>query len=454
MSEQRRQAHRAALLEGSVGKALLGLTMPAMGGVLAIMVATLIDTWVSGRLGVAAQAAISFSFPLTFALSSVALGLAIGSTAAAGRMLGAGEDEAVGRFVQHALILALAITIGTGLLLWLLDRPIYKALGVTAETLGPLSAYMGPWLLSMPLLAIQMVGNSLLRAAGDTLTPSLVLGVIALGKAVLAPLLALHLGFGLAGAGWSTTLSMLAAALASLAALARHRWLLRPAWPDRTELLDHWRSILRIGFPSVLTNVLTPVTSGVAVKLLAPMGPAVVAGFGVGSRLESVALIPCFALSGVIGIFMAQNLGARQAGRMDEAMRLAIRLCLTYGLVVAVVLAVCAPWIAAPMTDEPATARAATQYLRLVPLTYGFYGVLMIVAGGFNGCGEPRANLVLYTIRSLLLFVPAVMIGAALGGFTGVCLGIGASNLAGGLAAWFWCRRHLPQILPAAAPLA
>jgi Na+-driven multidrug efflux pump len=150
--------------------------------------------------------------------------------------------------------------------------------------------------------------------------------------------------------------------------------------------------------------------------------------------------VPLFALSGSIGPFLGQNMGAERMDRMREGFAWCVRFALLYGLAIAVLLFVSGNLFSAVFAATEASVQPSKLYLWLVPASFGFYGVLMVVAGAFNGLGNPRPNLILYTAKSVL-FAGGIIAGAALDGYRGLCLGIAISNVLAGLAAYAWYRQ-------------
>ena len=90
-------------------------------------------------------------------------------------------------------------------------------------------------------------------------------------------------------------------------------------------MLVSWREVLRIGVPSTLSQMIGPVSMAVVIGLLAPHGHAVVAGFGVAQRIESLALMVLMALGSSISPFVGQNWGAGRHGRIREALLVGYR---------------------------------------------------------------------------------------------------------------------------------
>ena len=168
-------SRRAELLNGRVGPTLLRLAGPMVLGIAAIMLFQIADTYYVGRLGPSALAAMSFTFPVTFIVFSVAMGLGIGTTSAIARAIGTGDEHKVKVLTTHALTLSVCVVSIVGVIGLLSLDPIFHALGASDDSLVLIRQYMVPWLMGVGLLVIPMVGNSAIRATGDTRTPSIVM---------------------------------------------------------------------------------------------------------------------------------------------------------------------------------------------------------------------------------------------------------------------------------------
>ena len=99
----------ARLTEGPVGRHLITLTIPMIWGLLAIMTFNVADTYFVGQLGAAELAAMSFTFPVVFALISIAIGLGAGTSSVLARAIGEGDRQRVKRLTTDGLILAFLI---------------------------------------------------------------------------------------------------------------------------------------------------------------------------------------------------------------------------------------------------------------------------------------------------------------------------------------------------------
>ena len=150
-----------------------------MGGIFALVAFNVADTYFVGQLGAKHLAAMSFTFPVVMTLGSLAMGLGVGASSIIARAIGEGQHTRVQRFTTNSLILSvLAVGIFVTLGLFTID-PLFTALGADADILPLIRDYMQIWYFGMIFLVVPMVGNSAIRSAGNTTTPSLIMTIAA-----------------------------------------------------------------------------------------------------------------------------------------------------------------------------------------------------------------------------------------------------------------------------------
>ena len=98
-------------------------------------------------------------------------------------------------------------------------------------------------------------------------------------------------------------------------------------------LIASWRQILHVGLPATATSLIVPVSMGIITRMLASHGPEVVAGFGVGSRVDALVTMIVMAVSMTTGPFIGQNWGARKFDRVNQALSLTLSVFDTVGSV-------------------------------------------------------------------------------------------------------------------------
>lgn len=435
------------LLTASMLPLLQRLTWPVMAGMLTLMSFSLVDTFFISMLGTQQLAAISFTFPVTFTLISLAIGLSIGTSAVTAKALGAGQtadarNDSLGALWLSALLVLLLALLGYAVL-----DPLFILLGATDDILGYIREYMVIWLAGSVLLVSPMIGNAILRAAGETKIPSLVMASGGLVNAVLDPLLIFGLGpipaMGMTGAALATVISWLTGFVFIIYWLSAKRGLLTQWFLPFKVFIHVSRKILQIGMPAAGANMLTPLAMAVLTAIMATHGPEAVAAFGVGIRIESLACLVILALSMTLPPVISQNFGAAKFNRVREAYRLCCRFVLLWQAVVYLALALLAYPIAAVFTDNPQVAAYLRWFIWIMPLAYGLQGVIILTNSSFNALHLPAKAVVLSLFRLFICYVPLAWLGGVLFGVTGVFIGCILANLLTASVAYYWYNRVL-----------
>jgi MATE family, multidrug efflux pump len=437
------------LTQGPVGRSLFRLTAPMMIAVSTSIVVQMIEIGFIGKLGTEQLAAVTFTFPLTMLLTGVALGISIGTSSVIARRVGSRDWIAVRRLATHSvllvfLLLSVLAALGTATI-----GPTFAALGAQGEVLQHIHDYLVIYYPGTVLFTVTMVAGNAMRATGNARVPGLVMTGGALLNLLLDPILIFGwLGvprLGLAGAAVAMVLSRLTMTMLLLyIAIAKDHLLLpATAWSDK--LWRSWREILAIGLPAMATQMIGPVSGAIITRLLAAHGKVVVAGFGVAGRIEAVAVMLLFALSGSIGPFVGQNWGAEAYERVDAGIRAAYRFCLIWGAVAWLGLWAFADRLVPLIDDNPAVVDSARTYLAIVPVSYGLWGVLMMASATFNSLGKPIPSTLMAATRMFLIYVPLAMLGNHYLGYQGIFIATALANAIMGSVGYLWLRNWLLQ---------
>jgi len=448
MSESRLQSQNP-LLTAAMSPLLQRLTWPVLGGMLTMMSFNLVDTFFISLLGTAQLAAISFTFPVTFLLISLAIGLSIGTSAVIAKALGAGladtakEDSLAALWLGAALVSVLALIIAFYL------EPLFSLLGATDTTLPFIREYMLIWLAGSVLLVTPMIGNAILRAAGETKIPSLVMASGGLVNAVLDPILIFGLGpvpaMGMQGAALATVFSWLTGFIFIIYWLAVKRGLLDRFYLPLSLALPIWRRILHIGMPAAVANMLTPIAMAILTVIIASYGPEAVAALGVGMRLESIACLVVLALSMTLPPVVGQNFGAGLLGRVQQAYFTACHFVLKWQAGVFLLLALLAYPIAALFTQDQQVATYIRYFIWSLPLSYGLQGVIILTNSSFNALHLPAKAMILSLVRFFVCYIPLAWLGAQIAGVPGLFIGAMVGNLLTASLAYYWFKQVIQR---------
>ena len=154
-----------------------------------------------------------------------------------------------------------------------------------------------------------------------------------------------------------------------------------------------------------------------------------VAGFGVGSRIESLSCLVILALSMTLPPFISQNFGAGLMNRVKNAYESSIKFVLFWQILIYVLLILIAPWIASAFAKEQKVADIIVLFIWIIPLGYGFQGVIILTNSSFNALHKPIVALALSVIRLFICYVPLASLGSYFFGLHGFFIGALIGNL-------------------------
>jgi Na+-driven multidrug efflux pump len=203
------------------------------------------------------------------------------------------------------------------------------------------------------------------------------------------------------------------------------------------------KRILHVGLPAMATNLIGPVTAAYITFLIADYGEAAVAGFGVANRIEAVAAMLMFALSGSIGPFVGQNWGAQMVDRVRAGVRASYMFCLFWGLLVTLPLFFFGRELASLIDASGPVVAVAAVYLAIVPLSYGLWGVLMMASASFNALGKPLPSTALSFGRMIIVYVPLATLLNDAFGYVGIFIATALSNVLFGIVGAKWFAQRL-----------
>lgn len=402
---------------------ILELAVPALAGLAADPLVSLVDTAFVGQLGAVPLAALGVNasvFSMAFVIFNF---LAYGTTPRVGRALGDENRREAGRVVMQALTLAVASGAAALAALQLFADPILAAMGAHGEMRGPALSYLRIRALAGPAVLLISAGRGAFRGYQDTRTPMMVtLGLNAVNL-VLDPILIFGLGWGLVGAAIATAIAQWCGALAFVFLLLvrrREELGIGLELPKVAELLP----FLRVGWELFLRTAALIGTMTLATAIAARVGVTAVAAHQVANQLWLFLALVVDALAVSGQALVSQHLGA---GEEDEARAVSNRL-LQWGILVGVVLALgfagLRPWLPGWFSDDPETVQRVYDIFIFVILLQPLNGLVFVWDGIFMGA-ESFAYLAKAMLASAVAAAAVLFLVQPMGwGLDGVWWGI------------------------------
>ncbi len=406
-------------------------------GIVSLMLLGIVDMYFIGLLGTAPLAAAGFALPITGLVTGVAMGIGMGQSSIMSRLVGEGRMAEGAQFVSHAQYFGVLIALGIAGVGLVSISPLFSAMGADAETLSLVTDYMVIWYYAAPLLFLTFLGTNAMRAIGDTRKSAIVSAQLALLNLVLDPLFIFGWGpvpgFGIKGAAIATAIAAGVTAITSMVILAKQERILDFNWPSWTQLRHNWSELLSIGIPAIGANMMTPLAALIITAIIARFGTEAVAGFGVGTRIESISLLIVYALSSTLPMFIGQNMGAGRPERAYQALMGCLKFVIVLHLAVYLALVLLGPTLAAQFSADPTVQEVIRTFLWVLPASYGAHGIVILVMVSLNVLRRPRTALGVTVIRLAIFYVPLAILGANLNGLQGLFMGAALGNVFAGI---------------------
>ncbi|MGO1295737.1 MAG: MATE family efflux transporter [Vibrio sp.] len=423
------------LLSAPISVVLRKMAVPTSLGMLAILMFNLVDTFFISLLGTEPLAAVSFTFPITFALNCIGMGLGVGVSTHVGRLLGKGHHRQAALFTTHGLLLTFTLIAIASVTGRLTITPLFSLLGANTALLPLINQYMSIWYVTIPLLIIPMVGSSAIRSSGDTKAPAVIMIGSGIINGVLDPLLIFGYGpfpkLGIQGAAIASSIAWVFAFVGIMFVLICRKQLL--CQPFYSHITRHWRCILKIGAPAGFSTAMMPLFGAIIMSILSQHGNAAVAAYGAAQRIESILILVTMSLTSALTPFMSQNFGAHNPQRSFAGLFLSMRFSLVFQLGLFALILPVTSALAALFSNDQHVQHYLSQYLLLVPLSYGFQGVVMMLVSALNALHQPNRALVWSVIRLFILCLPCAWLGSYFYGAEGLFAGTAIGNILGGI---------------------
>ena len=415
------------LTEGPITRNILLFALPLMFGNLLQQMYNIADTWVVGRfLGADALAAVGSSYTLMTFLTSILLGLCMGSGAAISMQYGSGEADKMRNSVFQSFVLIAGMALVLNLLVYLGMDGILWVLRVPAELRALMKEYLRIIFLGIAATFLYNYFANLLRAIGNSVVPLVFLAVSAILNVVLDLVCVLVLRWGVAGAAGATVFSQYVSGVGIAVYTLKCFPQLRPNRADCRWDRQNLAAILNL---SVMTSVQQSVMNfGILMVqgLVNSFGTVIMAAFAAAVKIDSFAYMPVQDFGNAFSTYVAQNYGAGKTDRIRKGIRSAGLTSAGFCILISVL--VCA--FAAPLMSifiDPSQSEiiaAGVHYLRIEGACYIGIGLLFLLYGYYRAVNQPGMSVVL-TIASLGTRVAlAYLLSATPLGVTGIWLSV------------------------------
>lgn len=430
------------LLEGKILPVLTALSLPIMATSLIQMAYNLIDMIWIGKLGSMAVASIGAAGMFMWLSNGLATLAKMGGQIKVAHALGARDKLTAASYARSSLQMGILFALLFGVLSLLFANQMIGFFQLNSPAvIQDAKLYLMITCGLVIFSFLNQIFTGILTAMGNSKISFLATSIGLIMNIVLDPLFIFGFGFipamGVMGAAIATVLAQAIVTLLFLIAVMKDTQLFDELHITQKPDTAHTSEIFRIGLPTAIQSMLFSGISMVIARLIAGWGDAAVAVQKVGSQIESISWMTAEGYAAALNSFVAQNYGAKNAGRIKEGYRLSMIVMLSWGVFCSLVLIVFPQPIFEIFIQEQDVLPMGVDYLRILGVSQLFMCMEITTAGAFNGLGRTLPPSIVGVILTAARIPMAMVLGTAVG-LNGVWWAITISSIGKGITLLSW----------------
>jgi putative MATE family efflux protein len=378
--------------EERIGRAIMLLAVPMVLEMMMESLFAVVDMFWVAHLGSDSVATVGFTEALLTLIYTIALGLSIATAATVARRIGEKDPQAASETAAQAILLGAIIAIAIGVSGAIFAPELLRLMGASPAVIAIGSGYARAIFGGSGTVMLLFLINAVFRGAGDASLAMRVLWTANLINIVLNPLLIFGIGpfprLGVTGSGIGTTIGRGTGVLLQLFMLTRG-WSRVVVHAREFRLrLPLMLKLLRLSLGGMLQYFVGTSSWILLIRMTAPFGSVVIAGYTIMLRIILFALLPSWGMASAAATLVGQNLGAKKPERAESAVwRAGFYNMILLGAV-AVLFIGFAPQLVGIFTGDQGVATVAATALRIISAGYIFYAWGMVAIQAFNGAGD------------------------------------------------------------------
>ena len=391
------------LTTGKISRSLIVFSLPLILGNLLQQLYNVADTLIVGKtIGATALSAVGSSYSLMVLLTSIVLGLCMGSGVVFAQLYGAKRMDDLKTSMVNSFVFILIVSTVINVLSYLLLDNLIIWLNIPADAADFTREYLSIIFAGMIFVTLYNFISSILRSIGNTLMPLVFLAVAAVTNIVLDILFIVYLNGGVAGAAFA---SVIAQALSAICITLYFLVKAKHVCPGKKHMRYN-KPLLRMVFHnSTLTAIQQSIMNlGILMVqgLVNSFGFAASAAFAVVVKIDAFAYMPAQDFGNAFSTFVAQNYGAKKTDRIHKGSVAAIKISMIFCIAASLFVVLFAKPLMLLFVEaqETAVISIGIQYLRIVGASYTGIGILFLLYGLYRGLGKSLISILL-TILSL-----------------------------------------------------
>lgn len=428
-----------------IGKLLVKQAVPASIGILVMSLNILIDTiFVGNWIGSTAIAAINVVLPVSFFIAALGMAIGIGGSSIISRALGADNKEKALKTFGNQIMLTITFTVVLVFFGLLFIDDIIPAFGGKGAIFEPARIYYRIVLYGVPILALVMMGNTVIRAEGKPKFAMYAMMIPSIGNLVLDYILINVFDMGMHGAAWATTVSYVLCFIFILWYFLSKHSELKLNITHFAFVGDIVREIGSLGFVSLARQAVVSITYLLMNNILYDLGgESSVTAYAIVGRMLMFALFPVYGITQGFLPIAGYNYGAVKYDRVKESINTAIKYAIGLAILVFLGLMIFPEVITRLFTDDIDVLRETPPAMRWVFAATPIVAIQLIGAAYFQAVGKAIPALLLTLSRQAFFFIPLIFVLPRFFGELGVWIAFPISDLLSTIITAFFLHREV-----------
>ncbi len=394
------------ILSDDIKKLIRKLAIPAIVGTLFQTLYNVVDTFFAGKISPEALSALSKSFPVYFIIIATSIGVTVAGTSLIGNSIGEKNEKNSIFYFSHIIYFALIISVFITFLGLNFSDDIFILMGSTDRVTELGLEYTDIIFYGSILFILVVAINSLLHAEGDTKTYRNVLILSFLINIILNPILIFGFMFvpalGIKGIGISTLVAQFIAFMIILFKVLKNERLKKISREYLLPKLYYFKNIFFQSMPIIVSICGYSIAAGIIFTYVGMSGEYATAGYGAGTRIEQVVLLPILGINTAIITIIAQNYGAKNYNRVKETYIGAIQYSLLIMITCSIFVFVFSNHITSFFSNDQTVIEYGGKYLEISAFVLSAYPVFFLSNGCFMALKKSEYAMISNLFRNVL----------------------------------------------------
>ncbi|SDG48001.1 MATE family efflux transporter [Psychroflexus sediminis] len=432
-----------------IGKLLIQQAVPASIGILVMSINILVDTiFVGNWIGSTAIAAINVVLPVSFFIAALGMAIGIGGSSIISRALGANDDKKALKTFGNQITITLLVTISMVVVGLTFIDELIPAFGGKGEIFAPAKIYYRVVLYGVPVLALAMMGNTVIRAEGKPKFAMVAMIIPSVGNLIMDYVFINVLDYGMLGAAWATTGSYILCMGYILWFFLSKNSELKIRFSDFGIDFSILKEMGALGFVTLSRQAVVSVIYLLLNNILFELGgESSVAVYAIVARMLMFALFPVLGVTQGFLPIAGYNYGANYYERVRESINKAILYASGVAILVFAVIMIFPEEIASVFTRDQQVIRDTPSAMRWVFAAIPIISIQLIGSAYFQAIGKAVPALLLTISRQGIAFIPLILILPKYYGELGVWISFPLADLLSTIVTGYFLRREVKSTL-------